>query len=42
MSAGKVLLLVFGAIFVLVAVGLLIGGGALLWAEYALKDDEGF
>ena len=24
------------------AVGLLIGGGALLWAEYALKDDEGF
>ena len=42
MSAGKVLLLVFGAIFVLVAVGLLIGGGVLLWAEYALKDEGGF
>jgi len=42
MSAGRVLLLVFGAILVLIAVGLLAGGGALLWAEGALKDDEGF
>ena len=42
MSAGKALLLVFGAIVVLIAAGLLIGGGALMWTEGALKDTEGF
>jgi len=42
MGAGKVLLIVFGALLALVAVGLLIGGGALMWIESALKDSEGF
>jgi len=42
MSAGKVALLVFGIIFLLVSVGLLFAGGTLIWADQALKDDEGF
>jgi hypothetical protein len=42
MSPGKVLLLVFGAILVLIGTGLLVGGGALMWTEGTLKDSEGF
>jgi hypothetical protein len=42
MSAGKVVLLVFGIIVLLVSVGLVFGGGALLWVNSALTDDEGF
>jgi len=42
MSAGKVALLVFGIIFLLVAVGLMFAGGTLIWVDQALKDDEGF
>jgi len=40
-SAGKILLLVFGIIIVLVAVGLAFGGGTLLWLERT-HTDEGF
>lgn len=42
MSAGKIVLLVFGIIVLLVAVGLLLAGGALVWVDKALKDSEGF
>jgi hypothetical protein len=42
MSAGKIVLLVFGVIVLLMSVGLVFGGGALLWANSALTDDEGF
>lgn len=42
MSAGKIVLLVFGVIVLLVSVVLLLPGGALMWAERALKDSEGF
>jgi len=42
MSAGKIVLLVFGIIVLLLSVGLVFGGGALLWANSALTDDEGF
>jgi len=42
MSAGKIVLLVFGVIIVLVGVGLLFGGGALLWLERTHTDSEGF
>lgn len=42
MSAGKIVLLVFGIIVLLLSVGLVLGGGALLWANSALTDDEGF
>ena len=41
MSAGKILLLVFGVIIILVAVGLMFGGGTLLWLERT-HTDEGF
>ncbi|GAG11842.1 unnamed protein product, partial [marine sediment metagenome] len=42
MSAGKIVLLVFGVIVLLVSLGLLLSGGALMWAERAIKDSEGF
>ena len=42
MSAGKIILLIFGVLVVLGAVALLFGGGALIWANSALTDSEGF
>ncbi len=42
MSAGKVVLLVFSIIVLLVSLVLLVPGGALMWAEKALRDGEGF
>ncbi len=42
MSAGKVILLVFGGLGLLISVGFLVGGGALLWAGNTIKDSEGF
>jgi len=44
MSAGKIVLLVFGVIVLLVSLGLLLSGGALMWAERArhlfIRADE--
>jgi len=42
MSAGKVILVVVGAFLLLVGVGLLIGGGALVGVERTLSDEAGF
>ena len=42
MSAGKIVLLVLGLIILLVSVGLLFTGGAIIWADIAIKDSEGF
>jgi len=42
MSAGRIILLIFGILFILGSVPLLFGGGALLWVDIALTDDEGF
>ena len=42
MTAGKVIAAVFGSIFALIAVGALIGGGVLFWAQETLQDDDGF
>jgi hypothetical protein len=42
MSAGRIVLLIFGIFFVLVSFGLLGGGGAILAAENSFKDDQGF
>ena len=42
MSLAKVLLLIFGVIFLFVGIGLLFGGGGALWANSALTDDEGY
>ncbi|HIP99925.1 TPA: hypothetical protein EYH33_05250, partial [Candidatus Bipolaricaulota bacterium] len=36
------LLLVLGAVFVLAAAGLLVGGGTLIWVENVIKHSEGF
>lgn len=42
MSAGRILLVVFGAILVLIGLGMLIGGGFVLWANAAFGTDDGF
>ncbi len=42
MKAGKVLLLVFGSLTGLVAIGLIASGGLLLWFDSAKTDDEGY
>ena len=42
MSAGKIILLVFGIIVLLISIGLMVGGGALLWTDNVIKDSEGF
>lgn len=42
MSAGKIVLLIFGILSLVMSLPLLFGGGALLWANYALIDSEGF
>ena len=42
MKAGKIVLLVFGIIILLISLALLLGGGGLMLAEKALRDSEGF
>lgn len=42
MSGGKIVLLIFGIIVLLISLVLLLPGGALIWAERALRDGEGF
>lgn len=42
MSGGKIVLLIFGIIVLLISLVLFLPGGALIWAERALRDNEGF
>jgi hypothetical protein len=42
MNGGKIVLLVFGIIVVLLSFAVLAGGGALLWADATHVDSEGF
>jgi len=42
MSAGRIILLIFGILILLGSVPLMFGGGALLWVDLALTDSEGF
>ena len=42
MSVGRIILLIFGIIGILVSIGLLVGGGAILWADNVIKDSDGF
>ena len=42
MSAGKIILLVFGIIIMVAALGLVIAGGGALWVNGALTDDDGY
>jgi hypothetical protein len=42
MSGGRIVLAVFGALAVLIAVALLAAGGFLLWADRTQRDEDGF
>jgi len=42
MSAGKVVAAIIGSFFALIALGVLIGGGALFIAQQTLQDDDGY
>ncbi len=42
MKAGKIVLLVFGVIILLISLVPFLAGGGLMWAEKALRDSEGF
>jgi hypothetical protein len=42
MKAGRIVLLIFGVLFVITSFGLLIGGGVLLTLENSFKDPQGF
>ncbi len=42
MKAGKIVVLVFGVIVLLISLVPLLGGGGLMWAEKALRDSQGF
>lgn len=42
MSAGRIVLLIFGIIFIVGAVLLMLAGGGVLWANAAMTDGEGF
>ncbi len=42
MSAGRIVLLVFGILIVLLSFGLLASGGTILAADNAFKDNQGF
>jgi hypothetical protein len=42
MSAGRILLVVFGGLFVLISIGLLIGGATVLAFDSTFKDSQGF
>lgn len=42
MSAGRIVLLIFGILFVLVSIGAMLAGGGVIWASQYHKDAEGF
>jgi hypothetical protein len=42
MSGGRIALIVIGSIVALISLGLLAGGGTLLWAHTTQRDDDGF
>lgn len=42
MSAGKVFLIIVSVLIFFIGVGLIVGGGALMWSNNFLRDSEGY
>ena len=42
LGAGKIVLTVVGALVALIGIGLVVGGGGLVWANATQRDDQGF
>jgi len=42
MSTGNIILFVFGAIIISIAIGLTVAGGTMIWVDSAITDDEGY
>ncbi len=42
MSAGKIFVVILGVFILLIGLALSLGGGALLWANVAVKDGDGY
>lgn len=42
MSAGRIVLLVFGIIFLIISMAMIVAGGGIMWFSQAVKDDDGF
>ena len=42
MNTGNVVLLVFGAIVISIAIGFTVAGGTMIWVDSAITDEEGY
>jgi hypothetical protein len=42
MSAGRIVLLIFGILFVIVSFGLMVGGGVILAVDNSFRDEQGY
>ncbi len=42
MNTGNVVLLVFGAIVISIAIGIIVAGGTMVWVDSAIADNEGY
>lgn len=42
MSTGNIILFVFGAIVISIAIGLTVAGGTMIWVDRAIADEEGY
>ncbi len=41
-TVGRILLVILGSLVALIAAGLLVAGGAILWADLTQRDDDGY
>ena len=42
MNTSNIILLVFGAIIIPIAIGIMVAGGTMLWIDAAITDEEGY
>ena len=42
MNTGNIVLFVFGAIVISIAIGLTVAGGTMIWVDSAITDEEGY